>query len=127
MKRKILNVLSVLFGLLLMNAGLSKFFNYMPVPENLPEAVVKDNAALAEISWLIPLIASAELLGGLLILFPKTRALGVLVVFPVMVGVLLTHIYVAPDGLPIALVIWAILLWIIWDIKQMVLALIGYR
>ncbi|RQP19730.1 DoxX family protein [Parapedobacter defluvii] len=126
MKRKILNVLSVLFGLLLMNGGLSKFFNYMPAPENLPEAVVKDNAALAEISWLIPLIASAELLGGMLILFPKTRALGVLVVFPVMVGVLLTHIFVAPDGLPIALVIWVILLWIIVDNKQRYQALIGY-
>ncbi|GGC29494.1 hypothetical protein GCM10011386_21870 [Parapedobacter defluvii] len=126
MKRKILNVLSVLFGLLLMNGGLSKFFNYMPAPENLPEAVVKDNAALAEISWLIPLIASAELLGGMLILFPKTRALGVLVVFPVMVGVLLTHIFVAPDGLPIALVIWVILLWIIVDNKQRYRALIGY-
>ena len=127
MKRKILNVLSVLFGLLLMNAGLSKFFNYMPVPENLPEAVVKDNAAFAEISWLMPLIASAELLGGLLILFPKTRALGALVVFPVMVGVLLTHTLVAPEGLPIALVIWAILLWIIFDNRQKYLALVGYR
>lgn len=125
MKRKILNVLSVLFGLLLMNGGLSKFFHYMPVPENLPEAVVKDNAALAEISWLMPLIASAELLGGLLILFPKTRALGVLVVFPVMVGVLLTHLLVAPDGLAIALVIWAMLIWIIFDNKRKYLELIG--
>ncbi len=124
MKKKILNVLSVLFGLLLMNGGLSKFFNYMPVPENLPEAVVKDNTALAEISWLIPLIASAELLGGLLILFPKTRALGVLVVFPVMVGVLLTHIFVAPEGLPMALIIWAILLWMIYENRQKYLSLI---
>ncbi len=124
MKRKILNILSVLFGLLLMNGGLSKFFNYMPVPENLPEAVVKDNAAIAEISWLIPLIASAEISGGLLILFPGTRALGALVIFPVMVGVLLTHLTVAPDGLPIAFVIWIILLWIIFDNRKKYLALI---
>jgi len=126
MKRKILNLLSVLFVLLLMNSGLNKFFNYLLVPENLPEAVVKDYAAFGEISWLMPLIASAELLGGLLVLFPKTRALGALVAFPVMVGVLLTHIFVAPDGLPIALVIWAILLWIILDNKQKYLALIGH-
>lgn len=118
MKTKILNILSILFGLLLMNGGLSKFFNYMPTPENLPEAVVKDNLALAEISWLVPLIATAELLGGFLILLPKTRALGALVVFSVMVGILLTHIFVAPEGLPIALVIWVVLLWIILDNKQ---------
>lgn len=124
MKTKILNILSILFGLLLMNGGVSKFFNYMPTPENLPEAVVKDNLALAEISWLVPLIATAELLGGFLILLPKTRALGALVVFPVMVGILLTHIFVAPEGLPIALVIWVILLWIILDNKQKYAALI---
>jgi putative oxidoreductase len=116
MKNKILNILSIVFGLLLINGGLAKFFNYMPVPTNLPEAVVKDNAALMEISWLMPLIASAELLGGLLIIYPKTRALGALVVFPVMVGVLLTHIFVDPSNLVIALIVWVILLGIIIDL-----------
>lgn len=115
MKHKILTGFSILFGLLLINGGLNKFFNYMPVPENLPEAISKDMAALVEISWLMPLIACAELLGGLLIMFPKTRALGVLIVFPVMIGVLLTHIFVDTSGLPIALVIWAILIWIIYE------------
>jgi putative oxidoreductase len=118
MKKKILFVLSLLLGLVLMNGGLNKFFNYIPVPEGLPENVIKDNEALMEISWLIPLIAVAELLGGILIIFPKTRALGVLIIFPVMVGVLLTHIFVAPAGLPIALIIWAIIIWIIIDNKD---------
>lgn len=124
MKRKILNVLSVLVGLMLLNAGLNKFFNYIPVPEGLPEAVVRDNAAFAEISWLMPLIGFAEVLGGLLILFPKTRALGILVVFPVMVGVLLTHIFTAPEGLPMALVIWAVLIWIIYENRERYLPII---
>jgi len=96
----------------------------MPVPEGLPEELVKDNAAFAEISWLMPLVGFAEILGGLLILFPKTRALGVLVVFPVMVGVLLTHLTVAPEGLIIALVIWAFLLWAIFDNRHKYLGLL---
>jgi uncharacterized membrane protein YphA (DoxX/SURF4 family) len=124
MKKKILFVLSLLLGLILMNSGLNKFFNYIPVPEDLPEKVQRDNEALMEISWLMPLIAVAELLGGVLIIFPKTRALGALVIFPVMVGVLLTHIFVAPSGLPIALVIWAILIWIIIDNKDRYLPII---
>lgn len=124
MKRKILNVLSVLLGLLILNSGLVKFFNYIPVPDNLPEPVVRDNLAFAEIAWLLPLIGAAEVLGGLLILFPRTRALGALVVFPVLVGVLLTHIFVAPDGLPMALAIWAILLWIIYDNRRKYLPLV---
>lgn len=118
MKNKILTGLSVLFGLLLINGGLNKFFNYMPVPEDLPEAMVKDFTAIVEISWLMPLIAIAELVGGILIIFPRTRALGALIIFPVMVGILLTHIFVDISGLPIAIVIWAILLWIIYDNRE---------
>lgn len=115
MKSKILTVLSAIFGLLLINSGLNKFFQYIPVPEGLPEEVVKDNVALMEIQWLIPLVGLAEIIGGLLLIFPKTRALGALVIFPVMVGVLLTHIFVAPEGLPMALALWVILLWILFD------------
>lgn len=87
----------------------------MPVPDDLPEELVNDNTAILEIVWLMPLIGFAETVCGILTLFPKTRALGALIVFPVMVGVLLTHIFVAPGGMPIAIVIWAILIWIIYE------------
>lgn len=117
-------ILFSLFGLLLMNGGLNKFLDYMPVPDDLPKELVKDNAAFMEIAWLMPLIGSAEVLGGLLILIPRTRALGALVVFPVMVGVLLTHIFTAPEGLLIAIIIWAILIWIIYDNRRKYLPLI---
>lgn len=117
-------ILFSLFGLLLINGGLDKFLHYMPIPDGLPEELIRDNNAFAEISWLMPLVGFAELLGGLLILMPRTRALGALIVFPVMIGVLFTHMTVARDGLPIALVIWAVLLWIIYDNRQKYLSLI---
>ena len=74
MKNKILTGVSILFGMMFLNAGLNKFLNYMPVPDGLPEAVVKDNAAMMEISWLLPLIAIVEISGGLLVMPPKTKA-----------------------------------------------------
>nr|MBI1232473.1 DoxX family membrane protein [Cytophagales bacterium] len=115
MKKIAFNALSILYSLLLINGGLNKFFNYMPVPDDLPEELVNDNTAILEIVWLMPLIGFAETVGGILTLFPKTRALGALIVFPVMVGVLLTHIFVAPSGMPIAIVIWTTLIWIIYE------------
>ena len=124
MKNKIFNTVSALFGLLLINGGLNKFFNYLPVPENLPEPLLKDSKALMEISWLMPLIATAELTGGLLILFPRTRAMGLLIVLPVMTGVLLTHLTVAPDGLIMALIIWIVIGWIIWENRNKFLPLL---
>lgn len=118
MKNTILTAVSAIFGLLLINGGLNKFLEYMPTPENLNPELVKDFEAIDEISWLLPLIGTAEILGGALIIFPKTRALGALIVFPVMVGVLLTHIFVDPDQLVTAIVIWVILLWIIFDNRR---------
>jgi uncharacterized membrane protein YphA (DoxX/SURF4 family) len=125
MKNKILNVVAVLFSLMLINSGLNKFFNYIPMPDDLPAEMLADTMAMVEIEWLMPLIGFAEVLGGLLIIFPKTRALGAVVVFPVMVGILLTHVFVAPDTLLVALVLWAILLWIIFENKHKYLALLN--
>lgn len=124
MKSKILTVLSVLLGLMMLNGGLNKLLQYIPTPDNLPAELAKDNAALMEIAWLMPLIAVAEILGGLLIMLPKTRALGVLVLFPIMVGIFLTHAVVEPSGLPMVIVLWAILLWIIYENREKYLALI---
>ena len=118
MKSKILTVLSALLGLMLLNGGLNKFFNYMPVPEDLDPELMKDFDALMEITWLMPLIAIAEIIGGALLIFPRTRALGALILFPVLVGILLTHIVVDPSQLVIAIIMWAILLWIIFDNRE---------
>lgn len=117
-------ILFSLLGLMMMNGGLSKFIQYMPAPKDLPPELIKDSMAMAEISWLMPLVGIAELLGGLLVIIPRTRALGALILFPVMVGVLLTHITVAPQNLPLVLVLWAILIWIIADNRQRFLPLV---
>ncbi|MEH6681105.1 MAG: DoxX family membrane protein [Sediminicola sp.] len=118
MKKKILFVLCLLFGLMFINAGLNKFLNYMPMPENIPEESLKDFQALMEIAWLMPLIALAEIVGGLLIIMPRTRALGALVILPVMVGILLANFLVDTSGLPIALPLAGILVWIFFENKE---------
>lgn len=118
MKKKILFVLALLFGLMFINAGLDKFFHYMPVPENMPEETVKDFEALMEISWLLPLIALAEIVGGLLIIIPKTRALGALIILPVMVGILLVNLVGDITGLVVGLPLAAILCWILYENRR---------
>lgn len=118
MKQKITFVLSLLFGLMFINAGLNKFLNYMPMPENLPEKMVKAMAAFMEIGWLMPLVGIAEIVGGILIILPKTRALGALIIFPVMVGIVLTNIVQDTSGLPIALILSAILAWIMYENRE---------
>lgn len=125
MKKIILFVISLLFGLTFINAGLNKFFNYMPVPEDLPEPVMNMSMNMMEIGWLMPLIAVVEIVGGTLFIFKKTRALGALVILPVMAGILLAHLLVAPSGLPMALILLIILVWVMIENRQRYMALIA--
>ena len=124
-KSKVLFVLALLFGLFFMNAGLNKFLNYMPMPKYLPEKMMKAMNAFMEIGWIMPLVGLAEIVGGLLIIIPKTRALGALIIFPVMVGIFLTNIVQDKSGLPIALVLGVILTWIMYENREKYLPLIN--
>lgn len=125
MKQKIIFVVSLLFGLMFINAGLNKFLNYMPVPQDLPENLANAMKAFSEIGWLMPLVGSMEVLGGLLFIFPKTRALGALVIFPVMIGIMLTNTYTDRSGLPIALIFFAINLWVIFENRHKYLPMVS--
>ena len=124
MKKKILFVLCLLTGLMFINAGLDKFFHYMPMPKEMPEKMVKAGKAFMEIGWLMPLVGSIEILGGLLLIFNKTRALGAIVLLPVLTGILLANISMAPSGLPIVFVLIAIILWVIIDNREKYLPMI---
>lgn len=115
MKTKILFVLCLLTGLMFINAGLDKFFHYMPMPKEMPEKMVKAGQAFMQIGWLMPLVGAMEILGGLLLIIPRTRALGALVLVPLLTGILLANISMAPSGLPIVFALIAIVLWVIID------------
>ena len=118
MKKKILFVVCLLFGLLFINSGLNKFFNYMPMPKDMPENMVKLFGAFMTITWLFPLIAVAEIVGGILFITNKYRALGAIIIFPIMIGIVLTHAISAPSGLPMALVLMAINIWVIIENRE---------
>ncbi len=110
-------VICILFGLMFLNSGLNKLFNYMPMPE-LTEAQKAAFGAFMQITWLMPLVAVAEIVGAVLFMIPKYRALGAIVIFPVMVGIFLHHLTMDPTGLPVAAVLMLINLWIILDNRK---------
>jgi len=124
MKNKILFVVSLLFGLMFINAGLNKFLNYMPMPKDLPESMVKLMGAFMQVSWFMPLVGLVEIVGGILFIIPRFRALGAIIILPVMIGILLVNIINAPSGLPLALVLFAINIWAIIDNKEKFLPLV---
>ena len=124
MKKKIITVISILFGLLFINSGLNKFFNYVPMPKDMPEQMMKVMQAFMQIGWLFPLVAVAEIVGGILFMIPRFRALGAIVILPVMTGIVLTHIFILPSGLPMAIILLAIEIWVIIENRNKYLAMI---
>jgi uncharacterized membrane protein YphA (DoxX/SURF4 family) len=113
MKTKILFVLCLLTGLLFINAGLNKFFNYLPVPEDMPEPTIKMFMAMMNIPWLMKLIAVAEIIGGLMFITNKFRTLGALILFPVLTGILLTNLTVDTSGLPMVIGLLFVFVWVV--------------
>lgn len=124
MKKRIIFIISLLFGIMFINAGLNKFLNYMPIPDDLPEKMINVMTAFMEINWLMPLVGIVEILGGILFIIPKTRVLGAIVIFPIMIGILLTNIFYAPSGLPIAIILLLINAWIIYENRGKYLSLV---
>ncbi|WP_417874826.1 DoxX family protein [Xanthomarina gelatinilytica] len=114
MKNKILTGLCVLFGLMMVNSGLNKFFNYMPMPE-MSEEMMQIMGGFIAIKWILPLVAIAEIIGGILIAIPKTRALGAIVILPVMVGIVVHHLVHDMSTIGIVLILFAINIWAIVD------------
>lgn len=110
-------ILCLLFGILFVNAGLDKFLHYMPVPE-MDAEIIKIGEAMMTMKWIIPLTGVIEIVGGILFISPKTRALGAIVILPVMVGIVIHNITFMPSGLIIAGILFLINLWAIYDNRE---------
>jgi uncharacterized membrane protein YphA (DoxX/SURF4 family) len=124
MKKKIQFVLSLLFGLMFINSGLNVFFNYMPPPADISEDMMQMFSSMMQIGWLMPLLGTVQVIGGVLFIIPRFRALGAVIIAPVMAGIMLTHLTIAPEGLPIALFLFVILVWLIIENKEKYLPMI---
>ena|ERR1700735_4444714 len=124
MKRTILFVLSLLAGLMFINAGLNKFLNYMPAPKDMPDKMVKAGMAFSQIGWLMPLVGTMEIVGGLLLIIPRTRALGAIMLVPILTGIVLADISMYPTALPVVFAMVAVVLWVIVENREKYLPMV---
>lgn len=115
-------ILFIFFGLMFINAGLDKFFHYMPQPE-MEKELHEMNLKMYSLKWILPLVALVELLSGILVLFPKTRTLGAIMIFPVMIGILCHNATFIPVGLLFAVPFFLINLLMLFDNKEKIKAL----
>jgi hypothetical protein len=104
MNSKVFLAIRIFFGVFLIVFGSNKFLNFMPPPEEMPEAVMAVFAALMSTKTVI-LIGLVEVLAGLSLLFNKFGALMMLILMSVSVNAVLFHITLAPATIAGALVL----------------------
>jgi hypothetical protein len=74
------------------------------LPE-LPEPAGRFLGALAETGYLLYLVKGIEVVAGFLLLIRKFSALALLLLAPGVVNIFLFHAFLAPGGLPLAILV----------------------
>jgi hypothetical protein len=122
-------VASILLGLCFLAASVPILFNLFtppPMPEGTPAAHFM--AAFFPTGY-VKFVKTFEFVGALLVMIPRLRNLGLLVLGPVIVNILAFHIFVDDDPKhllnPMIIVIVITSLYLVWDARKKFSALVS--
>lgn len=109
-------IASILLGLLFIMSAVTVLFKLAPVPEMPKDTSMYHFMTAFGPTGYLTFVKIIELVGGLLMLVPKTRNLGLLCLGPIIVNILAFHQLVARDGIfqPKLLAICALALFLLW-------------
>ncbi|MFG4001455.1 DoxX family membrane protein [Flavobacterium aquidurense] len=110
-------IVRVLIGLLLLFASISYFFHLTPEPETTGNFKAF-NVGLMASTYIMPLAKSIELLCGIAFVTGRYVTLANILILPITVNILFINYFLAPEGLPIAVLLFLANLFLIyryWD------------
>ena len=90
-----------LIGLLFLMSSVGYFFNLFPKPV-LEGNLLTVNQGVEASGYLMALIKGTELVCALAFLTGRFVRLAIVVIFPVVVNIVMVHIMIAPEGIPVA-------------------------
>ena len=100
-------VARVLLGLIFFVFGLNGFFHFIPM-QPMPDAAGTYFAGLSASGYSLPLLAGTQTICGALLLIGAFVPLAIVALAPVIINIFLFHVFLAPSGLPIAIVVGAL-------------------
>ena len=110
-------IIRSLIGLLLLFASISYFLHLFPEPP-LAGNMKIFNDGLKASGYLIPLVKTIELICGLSFIIGKFNKITFILLMPISVNIICTHIFLAPEGIPVAAFLFlgnVFLLFTKWD------------
>jgi uncharacterized membrane protein YphA (DoxX/SURF4 family) len=105
-------IVRVLLGVIFVVFGLNGFLQFLPQPA-MPQGAIAFFGALAASGYFLPLLFASQLLGGALLLLGMVP-LGLVILAPVIVNIVAFHVFLAPGGLPFAVVVASLALFLAW-------------
>lgn len=115
--KKILPTIArLLMGLVFTLFGLNFFFHFVPMPPPTPRAAAF-MGALASGGYILQLAHGIEVVMGVLLLANRRVPLALTILAPIIVNIVGFHIAVAPEGLPFAVVVLALEVYLAWTYR----------
>ncbi len=102
----------ILLGLIFFVFGLIGLLNLFPPPPDLPEKLQAFNNGMMATQYFFPFVKATETICGLMLLSGMYVPLALVVLAPIVLNIFLLHAFLAPDGLPIALVIGVLMVYL---------------
>jgi uncharacterized membrane protein YphA (DoxX/SURF4 family) len=115
-------ILRSLLGLVFVVFGLNKFLHFIPNPAE-PPAALDFFGALFRTGYFIPLLATTEIVSGALLLTGIFVPFALVLIAPVIVNIFMFHLFLAPSGLPVAVILVALELVLAWQHRRAYAAL----
>jgi uncharacterized membrane protein YphA (DoxX/SURF4 family) len=109
----------LLLGLIFFVFGLNGFLNFIPPPrEPMPSGAAAFIGALVNSGYLLRLVAGTQVLVGALLLSNRFVPLALALIAPVVVNIVAFHLFLAPSGVSIALVVLALEAYLAWVYRR---------
>ena len=105
----------LLMGVIFLVVGLNGFLNFLPQPSTpMPAAAVAFMGAFMATHYMIPLLSATQVIVAILLLSNRFVPLALVIIAPVIVNIVAFHAFLAPAGLPIAIVAAAMEVYLAW-------------
>jgi uncharacterized membrane protein YphA (DoxX/SURF4 family) len=122
--RHIPTIARILLGLLFVVTGLNGFLDFIPKPKEPLPAFVQ---ALAATPYMMTLISGTQLLSGVLLVTGLFVPLALALLAPVVVNIVLFHVYINRTGLEIALVVLLLELYLAFSYRGAFASMLAIR
>jgi putative oxidoreductase len=105
----------VLLGLIFLVFGLNGFLNFIHMPA--PTGLAGQFMGSLYLSHYLVMILLLQIISGVLLLSGRFISLALTLLGPVLVNIFCFHVFMAPDGLPLAS--FAVILWVVcfWNVR----------